>query len=39
MTGRRRHPFFIAIIVLVLAGLTAIGASAVVVWRAAHVDG
>ncbi|MEA2554908.1 MAG: hypothetical protein QOI60_239 [Actinomycetota bacterium] len=39
MTGRRRHPFLIAIIVLVLAGLTAIGASAVVVWRAAHVDG
>jgi uncharacterized SAM-binding protein YcdF (DUF218 family) len=39
VTGRRRHPFLIAIIVLVLAGLTAIGASAVVVWHAAHVDG
>jgi uncharacterized SAM-binding protein YcdF (DUF218 family) len=39
VTGRRRHPLLIAIIVLVLAGLTAIGASAVAVWHAAHIDG
>ena len=39
MTAIRRHPILTCIIVLVLLGLTAIGASAVVVWHAAHVDG
>ena len=39
MTALRRHRILTAIIVLVLVGLTAVGASSVVVWRAAHVDG
>lgn len=39
MTAIRRHPILTAIIVLVLVGLVAVGASSVVVWRAAHVDG
>lgn len=39
MTAIRRHPILTAIIVLVSAGLLTVGASSVVVWRAAHVDG
>jgi Uncharacterized conserved protein len=39
VTAIRRHPILTAIIVLVLVGLVAVGASSVVVWRAAHVDG
>jgi uncharacterized SAM-binding protein YcdF (DUF218 family) len=39
VTAIRRHPIITTIIVLVLVGITAVGASALVVWRAAHVDG
>ncbi|MEP7059978.1 MAG: YdcF family protein, partial [Actinomycetota bacterium] len=39
MTERRRHPILLTIAVLVFTGIVAVGASAAVVWRAAHVDG
>jgi uncharacterized SAM-binding protein YcdF (DUF218 family) len=35
----RRHPFLVAIGALLLAAIFVIGASAVIVWRAAHHDG
>jgi uncharacterized SAM-binding protein YcdF (DUF218 family) len=39
VTALRRHPILSTLAALVLIGSVAVGASALVVWRAAHVDG